>query len=188
MILFAFVLFFTDSIAQSSPQKVPTIKASSVMIDGRFEDAEWFKAQRVVMSDSVNFYIMQDKENIYWCLRGLFKKPTLGGVDFYMLVDNNLINFHASAQLGERKLSGNDYGEWTWWNNERWVANVVRIDKLAERKFHMDEAKEFQLRKSRFDTTTIKIMVEVSHPKQLGFKFPAAATPTATTNWLELKL
>jgi len=160
----------------------------SVMIDGRFESNEWNDAAQLKVNDSLFLYFKQDKENVYWCLRGLYKKPVLGGVDFYATDGQQLINLHASAQLGERAMKPEGYGDYVWWNNAGWVANIARIDNLAERKFHMDEAKEFQARKHRFREKNIRIMFQVSSPKHLAAKFPQAAEPTASSGWLLLLL
>jgi hypothetical protein len=185
----ALILIFLGCsvLSLGQPLKCPVGK-KSIMIDGRFENTEWAEAAVITVNDSLRLYFKQDSENVYWCLRGLFKKPVLGGVDFYSNTGSMTANLHASAQLGERPLRENSYGDFTWWNNASWIANVARIDKLAERKFHMDEAKEFQIRKTALVKSGFRIMFEVSSPKTLAAKYPTSANPLDPSGWLEVSL
>jgi len=167
--------------------KVPYDKAS-VMIDGRFEPREWEKAAKMKVNDSMNLYVKQDAENLYFCIHAATPAPAVLVVDIYLTLNNQLLNLHASAQLGERTWQQNTYGPWVWWNNTGWMATVARIDKFAERKFHRDEAKEFQLRKERFKDKEIRMMFDMGFPQSMIMKFPAAADTTNTSGWLHLKL
>jgi len=74
------------------------------------------------------------------------------------------VNLQYSAKLGERQLTTGNYGEWVWWNNRDWVANVARPDKIEKRKFLRDEAKEFQLRKTRFGDKAMHMMLDIESP------------------------
>lgn len=167
--------------------KVP-YGSASVMIDGKFEAAEWKDARLLKITDSLELYLKQDSQNIYWCLRGLYQPPVMGGVNFYLLHGDSLLNLHASAKLGERTLRDGSYGDWRWWNNESWTATVARPNKIEDRKFLRDEAKEFQLRKSRFTEKTLRLMLDVEFPKDLLSAYPEQAVTTSPDRWLWLEL
>lgn len=185
LMLGAFLLI--NSLPLSAQVKVP-VDHASVMIDGRFELNEWAGAAKLNVNDSVHLYIKQDAANLYWCLHAATLSPALVAVDFYLAHNDSLLNLHASAKLGERPWRNHTYGEWVWWNNTAWLATVARIDVLEQRKFLRDEAKEFQLRKSRFGEKAYRLMFEIEYPAQLGMKYPAAADTSHTGNWLYLSL
>jgi hypothetical protein len=167
--------------------KVP-YDQSSVMIDGRFEPKEWRGALKVKVNDSMSLYVKQDKENLYWCLHAATPRPVLLMVDFYLAQDSRLLNLHASAKLAERPWQDSTYGGWTWWNNRGWQATVARPDQPENRMFLPDQAKEFQLRKSRFSGKEMRLMFEISHPHNLVLKFPAHADTAHAGQWLWLQL
>jgi hypothetical protein len=166
---------------------VPNDRAT-VMIDGRYEDAEWQGAAKIVVNDSTSLYAKQDEDNIYLCLRTATVQPALVMVDLFLTQKGGLLNLHASAKLGERSWNGSSYGEWVWWNNSGWQATVARIDRIEERKFLRDEAKEFQLRKSRFRDKHFRLMMDISYPPSMVSKYPLAADTTDSKNWVQLKL
>lgn len=159
---------------------------TTVMIDGKFSVEEWADAVELPAGDSLLLYVKHDKENIYLCLRGVFSKPALGGMDFYLTSGDKTLNLHASAQLGERPLVNGDYGVYTWWNNNQWVANIARIDKIAERKFHMDECKEFQLSRKRFKDKSFRLSYAISSPKGHAEPFPTGSSTTDSSMWLNV--
>ncbi|HEY1023583.1 MAG TPA: hypothetical protein VGE26_00345 [Sphingobacteriaceae bacterium] len=188
-ILFLIVCLMITSFATfaQSVIKVPQ-SLHSVLPDGKFSENEWKDAYVMPVSDSLMLYIKQDAENIYWCLRGMQNRPSLAGVDFYITHHDSLINLHASAKLGERKLTGGGYGDWNWWNNENWIANVARFNAFTGTRFLPDEAKEFQLRKIRFSNQAIRLMLQEDNLKNPNPPFPAGSSPNDTTKWLILGL
>jgi hypothetical protein len=167
--------------------KVP-YGSASVMVDGKFENNEWNDAYHLPVTDSLALYIKQDKENIYWCLRGFYQPQVLAGVNFYITDKDSLLNFHASAKLGERTLRKGSYGEWDWWNNKGWTATVARPQNAEERKYLRDGAKEFQLRKSRFGDKHLRMMFDIEFPRDLVPAFPRQATVDKPDQWLFLEL
>lgn len=169
------------------PVRVPYDRAS-VMIDGRFGKGEWRGATRLPVNDSVSLLVKQDEENLYLCLRAATPQPALVMVDLYLAHSGGLLNLHASAKLGERSWNGTSYGDWVWWNNDGWQANVARIDKIEERKFLRDEAKEFQLRKARFKDKQLALMFDISYPPSMAMTYPAAADTADRKGWLLLEL
>lgn len=185
-IIFSLVLL-ACALALKAQHRVPHSR-SSVMIDGRFEAAEWQKALLLKVNDSTYLYAQQDGKNLYICLRTATPQPAMVMVDFYLTQRDTLLNLHASAKLGERKWNGTTYGEWVWWNNTGWQATVARLDKIEERKFLRDEAKEFQLRKSRFSDKQLRLMFDVSYPAHMVMRFPTNADTTTSKDWVVLHL
>lgn len=185
------VLFFLVTLSPAFSQsaiKVPLSK-TSVLIDGKFSENEWKDAYVIPVNASLNLYFKQDAENLFWCLRDLQKEPVLMGLDFYISTQNALVNLHASAKLGERKLVNGNYGDWNWWNNEAWTANVARFNSFTNKRFLTDEAKEFQLRKARFSDKTVRLMFqEDKGPNSANPPFPAGSSPNDTEKWLVLNL
>lgn len=185
--LYLLLIFISLSVAAYTQEiKVPSSK-QSVLLDGKFEKTEWQDAKVLVVDDSLTLYFKQDSENLYWCLHNGRNVRGLMGVDFYFTVNDSLIDLHASAKLGERQYSGGGYGEWRWWNNRAWAANVSRFNSFEGQRFLPDEAKEFQLRKSRFANKPIRLMFQLDQP---GFKpaFPPNATVDNPQKWLRLVL
>lgn len=161
----------------------------SVLIDGKHSATEWNDAYVIPVNDSLKLYFKQDAENLYLSVRHIKGTPSLLGVDFYISYDSTLFNLHASAKLGERKLTGKSYGDWIWWNNENWVANVARFNAFTGSRFLADESKEFQLRKSRFMAKSIRLMFsEDKVPPASNPSFPSGALPNDVEKWLVLNL
>ena len=185
--IYCFLLLFaslTNAVGQEV--EVPNSK-SPVLLDGKFSENEWQEARMVIVNDSLMLYIKQDAEYLYWCLRNKNKNPSLIGVDFYLSHQAGLINLHASAKLGERTFNNGTYGEWFWWNNRDWTANVARFNSFEGQRFLKDEAKEFQLRKSRFALPSLRMMFQLEQPAKPP-AFPLGSEPEDTQKWLILKL
>lgn len=183
-LLFILLNLLIYNTGSSQSIKIPYGK-SAVMIDGKFNPAEWDDAIKVKLSDSLMLHFKQDHHYIYWCLQGMFQKPALRGVDFYITNNSTMINLHTSAQLGERTFTNMSYGGWIWWNNDSWVATVSRP--VTASSFLADEAKEFQLHKSRFSNRSIRLMLSIAAPDILP-AYPSDATTTSSLKWLLLDL
>jgi hypothetical protein len=184
LILAIIILLIDASDAQQI--KLPQSK-KSVLIDGRVERAEWQEAEVIQIKDSLWLYLKQDEQNIYLCLTAKSRLPVLTSVDFFVTRSNELLNLHASAKLGERLLGkDNSYGEWNWWNNRLWYANVVKPDNWQTRTFLRDEAKEFQLRKRLFDSNKFRLMLIIEDPKEFALTYPEKASSFNAENWIEL--
>lgn len=177
------------NIAMSDAQVLKSkTESTSVMIDGKFQVEEWADAVALPAGDSLTLYLKHDRENIYLCVRGMFRRPVLGGIDLYVEAAGLQLNLHASAKLGERLLQDGAYGDYTWWNNDSWIANVVRIERFEDRKFLMDECKEFQLSRSRFKGNDFRLAVVVSVPDGRITTVPPGASPLKSTGWLQVDL
>lgn len=184
----AFILSASASFDVPGLARIPNSKAS-IMLDGKLETGEWDKALKLRVNDSLDLYFQQDAANLYLCLANPYGQPTLMGVDFYLEADDKrLVNLHASAKLGERRLKGQDYGDWNWWNNRLWYANVVRFGNDTGPRFLFDEAKEFQIRKGLIKGKKFKLMLEISYPPYRSTTYPKDASPVNSEKWLVLSL
>jgi hypothetical protein len=185
---FTFVLLislFSATTLVSQTIELPVSKRS-ILIDGFFLEEEWGDAHALKVSDSLTLYFKQDRDNIYWCLRGHHRVKQLASVDFYFMKGKTLVNLHVSAKLGERVFNGTDYGEWNWWNNRDWVANVLKLDVPETRTFFRDECKEFQVRKSFADGNGSRLMFTMYFPKNLETRFPSNASESDSEHWITL--
>lgn len=172
--------------ASAQEVEIPLSKVS-VLLDGKFSENEWLEARVIMVNDSLMLYLKQDSEYLYWCLRNKSLTPSLPGVDFYLSHPGGSINLHASAKLGERQLSNGTYGDWRWWNNSDWAANVSRFNSFEGQRFLKDEAKEFQVRKSRLPAPSLRMMFQLDQPVKPP-AFPLGAVPEDPHKWLILKI
>jgi hypothetical protein len=178
------LVFFFQTL---SAQEISVPKASRpVLLDGKFHLKEWQDARLITVSDSLELYLKQDRDFLYWCLRG--RGQQLFGVDFYIAFRDSLVNLHASAKLGERIYHNGSYGEWDWWNNQLWSANVARINSFQGQRFLKDEIKEFQLDKERVRDSPLLMMFQLDQPGEKPPAFPAGAQPESPEKWIKLKL
>jgi hypothetical protein len=179
------ISFLMSNLVVAQSVKLPASK-KSVLIDGYFDEDEWKDGTSLTVGDSLTLYFKQDPENLYWCLRSHHRIVQLAGVDFYFSKGETLTNLHASAKLGERLFNGKDYGDWIWWNNREWTANVVKLDVPESRKFFRDECKEFQIRKSFSRESRARLMFTIQYPKNLETRFPADASEMNAEHWLDI--
>lgn len=168
-------------------QQVP-FDDHSVMIDGRISPGEWNNSLALAVNDSTTLFVKQDKQDIFICIYVAAPRPSMVMVDLFITDGKEMVNLHSSAKLGERTFDSETYGEFSWWNNDGWTATIARLDKIEERRFLRDEAKEFQLSKARFDSKDFRLMFDISYPANVKMHFPLEATPDFTKNWLRLKL
>ncbi len=109
--------------AQEPPLRVP--RGEAVLLDGRCDADEYARALRRKLSDQVELRLQRHGDFVALCLR--YTPPAANGVDLFIAdAKGALHNLHASAMLGQRRLAGDQWPEWQWWNNTGWSANPVR--------------------------------------------------------------
>lgn len=163
----------------------------TVLVDNRFEPGEWSDAAKFEVPGHARVYVKQDRGIVALAIEWL--KDKTGSVDLYLSPEGGeLYNLHASAKLGERTLKGAQWpDEWTWWNNEGWVASVGRVDDWSKRTFVDEPVREFQIRRSRFPGKRWKVMFELMNPAKPQWTtvaYPAGAKNTSTEGWIVLEL
>ena len=179
------VFWFATSLVLAQPQiRVPYGKP--VMLDGTI-DATWNDAAITELSDLATLYAKQSEQYVWLALK---LKNEDGAVDLYISPpDGAIYDLHASAKLGERRYGGGTWPEFSWWNNQGWVANVSRVDSFERRTFVPTKVREFQIRKARFPGAEWMMMVEFLTPAEPEWKvapYPTGCTNTKTKGWLEL--
>ncbi len=178
--------------------QIPIPMGKPVMINGQFTSGEWDDAYFIPVNDTVTIFLKQTEEYVHIGIQHLTVHPKGGWADMYISDAHETFNLHASRKLGERKLRGMAWPDWTeWWNNaESWTANFTRHDdKRTESKSMVvplpDSGWEFQIRKSKFTNNHWKLMFEISLYQENGYKtiiYPANTTNTKTTDWLIVNL
>lgn len=150
------------SFAAAQETEVLAVPAGSpVLPDGRMEPHEWDDALALPLGDGAVARIKRDATFLYVGVQPATAEQY--GIDLYF--DDGrptILNLHASASLGERQGSGETWPEWTWWNNRGWIANVARVETWEPRRFLRDDAKEFQIRLSRFQNGTVGFGFDVA--------------------------
>lgn len=181
---------FAATAAGAEPIKVPFAK-QVVMIDGKISPTEWQDAATTYAGDFARIYIKQTKEHVWLTVE--FLRSKTGTLDLYISPGRGRpVNLHASAKLGQRILQNGAWPEeWTWWNNDGWVANVSRVDSWDKRSFMPETVREFQIARSWFPNGEFRIMVEMMTPAEPNWQttaFPADAVNTDPKRWAAFRL
>lgn len=100
-----------------------------VLTDGIFSAGEWDDALRIPIDEAATLHLKQLRDHVFMgvSITGL-EVPV---VDLFLQAgEGPIIQFHASAQLGERRLSpaGEADPEFVWGRTTDWYANEVRYD------------------------------------------------------------
>jgi hypothetical protein len=161
-----------------------------VMIDGKLTPGEWDDAAQFSLGDKAHLYVKQSRGYVWMAVECLAGDDFT--VDLYLQpADGLLYDLHSSAKIGERKLHGASWSDqWTWWNNDRWVANWSRVDSFEKRRFLPQKVREYQISRARFTGKTWRVMFELmlpAEPKWQTFAFPEDAKSTTTEHWIVLQ-
>lgn len=179
------LLIFGAGALRAESATVPVPVGRPALPDGRCSPQEWGDAREVVLSESAKLLVKQAGEFVFVCVA--FARPAMSGLDLYLTpTGGDLHNLHASAKLGERVLRNGVWPEWTWWGNQGWTANVMRVDSWEPRSFLPDEAKELQIRRDRFAGSTWRVRIEVQG--DLAVVYPPGTTSLKNDGWLVLEL
>jgi hypothetical protein len=163
-----------------------------VMVDGKLSPDEWRDAAKVEVPGVANLYFKQAAGFVFLAVE--YTQAESGIVDLYLSPgDGHIYDLHASAKLGERELSGGKWPDWTWWNNQDWVANVSRPDSWEKRTFLPTKVREYQILHSRFPASAWRLRFELTPMTAQNQTlpvtiFPAGTSDTSTAGWLMLDL
>lgn len=169
----------------------PVPKGKAVMVDGNLERGEWDDALvRAVPGLAARVYVKQSDQ--YVLLAVELERSEDGVLDLYLSSSaGDVYDLHASAKLGERRLTGGTWPAWEWWNNVGWIANTSRVESFEKRSFLPTKIREFQISRSRFSGHAWKIMLEVMTPAEPEWKlssYPSGSKSTDTRGWIRLEL
>ena len=183
-VLFLSALLTLLHAAPSGATVIP--RGAHVLLDGRLGPGEWTDAARIALSRGDELLVKRDDRYLYIAVRAA--TPELYGVDLYGdQGGESILNFHASAKLGEREGKGSEWPDWSWWNNRDWSANVARGDDFEKRQFRRDEAKELQIALTRFRTKTLFVSVDVQS-RSGTTTLPEKGTTRGERTWVPLEL
>ena len=170
--------------------RVPSGKP--VMVDGKIEPGEWSDAAEVNMPDGGRLYLKFVDDFV--CVAVLFPASRSGFTDLYIASEGgNIDDLHASAKLGERRLHDGKWPDWNrWWNNNGWVANVSHVASFEKRTFMPANAREYQIKRSRFGGQVWRLMLDMSLDSEQGeytvVRFPESASNSNPQNWLRVQI
>ena len=168
---------------------VPTGKP--VMVDGKIGPGEWSDAAETDVPGGARLYLKTSGDLVYVAVQ--FPAGRSGFTDIYITSeDGGIYDLHASAKLGERRLDGGKWPEWSnWWNNQGWVANVSRVDSFETRTFAPAGVREYQIERSRFVGREWRLMLDMSMESPGGkytvVRFPASASDSNPKVWLRVQ-
>ncbi len=196
IILLLFVMLFGCQESQVRP----------ILTDGKISAEEWQDAQKIVLDDRNDMYLKSDQFYYYIALKSSMEKPIY--YDMFFEISGELVNVHASSQLGDRVLpdtSWTDQEPKTRWGfNQGWVANTVKFDREKLRQLRAEgvegdlfqqtllpyDGMEFQFSKEAWQLENALVRVEVrGMTSREDFKegiFPADSKRKDTANWHQL--
>lgn len=170
-------------------QQVITVPKGNhvVMIDGKISPGEWDDAGRFSLGGLAHVYVKQSEGYLWMAVECLTCE--MFALDFYVQpADGLLYDLHSSAKIGERKFQSGSWPEpWTWWNNDRWVANWSRVDSFENREFLPQKVREYQISRQRFTGDTWRVMFELQLPAKPEWRtsrFPQEAKNMSTEHWI----
>jgi hypothetical protein len=120
-------------------------------------------------------------------------------VDLYLTdASGELLNLHASMQLGERRLSGDDWDDrhpaFTWGEAQGWTANVAALDPAAAttlpfvERLQPREGIELWLSRERFQPPLLlRFELRDFAGTQPTVSYPQNATRAAADGWASLR-
>lgn len=182
MMVVVILMSWSFSVQAQIEIKLP--KGTPVLVDGKVSAGEWDDATEIKISDQITLAAKVSGDFIFLAVK--YPKPTYFGVDLSISsVMGRLVNLHASAKLGEREFTDGKWPDWTWWNNQGWVANTSRGVTFERREFLPDEIKEFQICRSRFPGKVWRVRLEVHSNSTVAF--PETAESNNPDKWLKLK-
>jgi hypothetical protein len=162
------------------------------LIAGRFSPGEWLSSSRIDVADVAKLYFQQSADFVFIAIQ--YTNAPTGIVDLYLSPrSGEIYDLHVSAKLGERQLRNKMFPDWVWWNNRDWIANTSRVDSFEKRTFLPTPVREFQIRRSRFNSATWLLRFELTamgpaNEMLSTSVFPAGTTSKSTAGWLQLNL
>jgi hypothetical protein len=197
--MIAAIICSTIAAASSAPATVhvPAMTTAEIILDGNIDRMEWASAAQVDLGRGVTLLLKADDEHVALALRSDGRRYT----DLYLALEGGaVINLHASMQTGERKLSGTAWTDtspaWTWGNNARWQASIVKTRPNADENRPFAEqvapfdGQEFLIERGvgRANVWTLRIEVRDFTGADTDVVWPAASQRFDTTGWATIML
>lgn len=185
---------------------VPEGNCDPVLVDGIFTSGEWEDAAWFEPNDSITVYFKKKSGYLFFGVN--CPDLILGAADIFVSPGGREVyQFHASAQLGERKLNttsaGAEQPRWIWGFSDRWYANEFRWDagraeELGAAGTHTRteaitaaafprEGIEFQFRLSRFDAGDLSVRIAL-YTNSGAVIYPPNTVETDVAGWMTLAM
>lgn len=153
---------------------------ATVMIDGVLSPGEWDGAVSRGNPETGAVHVM--RSGSYLNVAVVFPEGEGGFVDLFVSMCGETYALHASAKLGERRVTA-DSADWDWWNNAGWVANTTRVDSFEARTFLPAPVREFQIALDKFAGRLWGLRVELTSTDPGGSPAGSISIP-AEGEWL----
>lgn len=176
----------------------PQASYVSVMVDGKIEPREW-KDAALIAAGPTTLKFVQSDDYVFIAVHNPDK--TRAYVDIYLTTGSGqIVNLHASMQIGERELVGEKWSDsspsFSFGNNVGWIANEAKLNSGKDNNLPMElrlfpyDGYEFQISKERFDTRKWKMRIEIRDfaGKLPDVVFPANSDRHDTGKWATLRL
>lgn len=186
---------------------VPEGDGRPVLLDGVFSSGEWEDATAVVADSSVTLHFKRNRGDVF--IGANLTNLHVPVIDVFLQSgEGPIMQFHASAQLGERELSA--HGEendpaFHWGVTSGWYANEVRWDQIVRDSLLTEgvdpnEARlatmvrydgfELQLRRAKLGGSEWRLHVEVmaGPDYEIPHVYPEGTDRRSTDGWLVLEL
>ena len=164
------------------------------LFDGDCVEDEWQSATRIALPSEVSVFLMHDDDYVFVCAQG--KPDDFTVVDLYIrnTGSGELHNLHASAQLGERILTAEEWGETDHWNLDGWggfwvpYAGEIETEAGSRTRFLRGTDREIQVGRGKFPGTAWTMMISVSAVNHDGgfdaeLSFPEGGVNTDASTW-----
>lgn len=181
-------------------QATVPVTSTPIMMDGKCDDQPWKQVSMTDIGSGVSLAMLQDELYFYLCIS--LPENSYGPMDMYAVdpADGKRVNFHVSAQRGERKVRAD--GTWPgfeWENQSGWYANVVVMKYARETGLvccHVSSAREMQFAKDMIadEKGRVTFMLDIRSLAQASGEmrgttvYPEAAAKEDPENWKTVNL
>jgi hypothetical protein len=174
-------LIFLSLQPQPTGATIPT--GGPVALDGQIAPGEWSDGIRL-LPEGFELLIKASGSDLLLAVR--FDEPQAAGVDLFVDTrSGGILNLHASAQVGERGISGGGWVPWAWGNNRRWASHATSRDPATGR-FPEQEAREFRIERMLLPDAQVRLRVSVHGRREIVW--PPASDEFDPGSWAPLNL
>jgi hypothetical protein len=180
------LLLFSNDAAAQKAIRVPT--GNMILADGFLSLNEWSDAKHLTTPYPLDVFFKISGDYLLIAVA----TPTIKDMytDIYFDTGGLLVDFHASAKLGQREFNNRKWSDWQWWNNSGWIASTSKINSFEDKTFLPQTCREYQIKKSRFRNHSARIYMEIGHMNSDNdekLRFPSGSNLSQKQGWLELR-
>lgn len=184
--------------AQQAPPVDIKLTRQTPIFDGKCKETEWQHATQIDLPAKTTVYLMHDDHSLFICAKSKAEDYTV--IDIYIEDTDTgyLHNLHASAQLGERINSEQQWQEISFWDLQDWggfwvpFSGTENTENGANPTFLKGSHREIQILRKKFPGDTWNMMINVGgihHKGKYGasFSFPSGAMDNDRTTWTQFR-